>query len=196
MQFNAVTVEPVAEEPPTQDNKRKKGQEQQAGVDDSCMPNITGECRWDPSNGMNQWWVDAFSVDPSAMVEGLTGLWCRGTPQPIRNTKLENASVGTLPLILVYIAVHQQYGTYAWYPYHGARHGAVDEEGEKKMFQGFKYWFDDISEADKEDIVRNRYCNQPSAIEAYHNKSSKEEWEAFTTGKFNPRWFMVCCCIA
>lgn len=152
---------------------------------------------WQPTNGEDQWWIDAFTVDPSKMLEGMTGLWETGIPQPVTRTRLENASVGTLPNITVYIAVHPTHGTHAFYPYHGAKGGGADKAADAKMYGGFKFWFSEMTAGQLGDIVEHQYCNQPAGVTAFYDKSSAEEQEIFEAApadqsEFQPTYFMVC----
>ena len=149
---------------------------------------------WDHSFGSNQWWVDAFKVDPSQMLEEMQGLWEYGTPQPVTKTQLENANIGTLPSICVYIAIHEVHGTHAFFPFHGAKHGPKDQDtGEKKLYTGFKFWYTDLDDSVKARIVQHDYCNSPKAVELFRVKSSAKVQEDFeNTSKFDPRFFLVC----
>ena len=122
-------------------------------------------------------------------------MWEQGRPQPVCSTPLENASVGSLPAVMVYLAAHEKHGTHAFFPYHGAKHGSVCDmdTGEKFLFKGFEYWFDSLTTAQKNQIRDLGYFNMPSAIKKFEeeNKDNPAELEAFREGPFNPRWFMV-----
>lgn len=150
--------------------------------------------KWKPANGYEQWWVDALTVDPSHMLGG-TGLWEHGRPQPASCTPLENASVGSLPAIMVYLVAHPEFGTHAFFPYHGAKHGSVCDKatGAKALYQGFDYWYTGVPEAVLKLIVKLGYCNKPSGIAKFEdiNKNNPEEIRLFREGPFNPRFFMV-----
>lgn len=152
---------------------------------------------WDRVNGRDQWWIDAFTVDPTKMLEGMTGLWETGIPQPVIRTRLENASVGTLPNITVYIAVHPQHGTHAFYPYHGAKGGGGDKTGDGKMYEGFKFWFSEMTAGQLGDVVQHQYCNQPDGVSAFYDKASSAQQDMFEetpadATEFQPVHFMVC----
>lgn len=146
---------------------------------------------WEHKRGYNQWWIDALSVDPSKLLTDVTGLWELGTPHPISNTKLENANIGTLPNIQVYIAVHAVHGTHAFFSWHGAKHGGLDKDGKKTLYKEFNYWFDDLTEQEKRDIVAAGYCNSPKGLKNFRKKASKADIEAFESGPFDQKWFLV-----
>lgn len=150
--------------------------------------------KWRHEFGKNQWWIDALTIDPSHMLGG-RGLWEKGKPQPVCSTALENASVGSLPAVMVYLAAHPVHGTRAFYPYHGAKHGSVcdSETGEKSLFRDFEYWFDSLGEKEKEEIRDLGYFNTPASIKKFEeqNKDNPAELELFRKGPFHPRWFMV-----
>lgn len=154
------------------------------------------KCFWEHPRGLEQWWIDAFTVDPHKMLLGLTGLWEHGTPQPVTSTRLENASVGSLPIITVYIAVHPKFGTHAFFPRHGARGGGGKADSKGGMFEGFKYWFSDMDPDTLEAIARLRYCNQPQGIQKFMSKASDADKAAFESVRegapdFDPRHFLV-----
>lgn len=148
--------------------------------------------RWSPEWRQEQWWLDALTVDPSKLIMDIKGLWEHGIPQPVTSTKLENASIGTLPKVLVCIAVHQKFGTHIWFPYHGARHGPQDKEGEGKMYEGFKYWFDDLPEHEKLKIIQHGYYNHPKGLEEFRKIASNSQQNALESETFDPSFFMVC----
>lgn len=149
---------------------------------------------WSHTYGLNQWWIDAFTVDPSRMLEDMQGLWEHGTPQPVTRTKLENANVGTLPSISVYIAVHPTHGTHAFFPFHGAKHGSTDKDsGDKKLYKNFEFWYSKLDACVLAKIVKLNYCNTPAALEEFSSRASASEQKAFKDeGKFDPRFFLVC----
>jgi hypothetical protein len=158
--------------------------------------NLPDDYYWDPKNGKEQWWIDALTVDPSKMLEGMTGLWEHGVPQPVTRTRLENASVGTLPIISVYIAVHPEHGTHVFFPYHGAKGGGGDKDAEDRMYGGFKFWYSEFSHEQLIDIVEHQYCNQPAGVAAFEKRASATEQESFkqhpnTTADFKAAYFMV-----
>lgn len=147
---------------------------------------------WDHSNGFNQWWIDAFTVDPQKLLNGMSGLWEHGRPQPVVKTDIENASPGKLPTVMVYIAVHPKFGTHAFFPYHGAKGGAADKDGPGMMFEGFKYWYSDLKPEVHAKIISQEYCNQPGGVQRFMKAASSNEQKAFAAqGKLNPRFFMV-----
>lgn len=147
--------------------------------------------RWKHENGFKQWWCDAFTVDPSHMMGG-EGLWEHGQPQVVTSTALENASVGSLPSVMVYLVAHPTHGTHAFYPYHGAKHGAVKGNGQKTLFKDFEYWYSSLPAEVLAQIVELNYFNHPKSVEAFFNKAKQEEVHAFRTGPFNPKYFLVC----
>jgi hypothetical protein len=70
------------------------------------VTNKTFCMKWDPEWRHEQWWFNAFTVDPAKLGHYLQIVWEAGTPQPVLSCKLENKSVGTTPCVLVYIGVH------------------------------------------------------------------------------------------
>ena len=147
---------------------------------------------WNPDFGQEQWWFDALTVDPDKLLTDIQGIWEHGTPQPVTSTKLENASIGTLPKILVSIAVHKQFGTHIWFPYHGARHGSLDREQEGAMYEGFQYWFSDMDPQELKTIVSKGYYMTSKGLDKYKLAVTDREQMAFMdVNNFDPQYFMV-----
>lgn len=67
--------------------------------------------RWHHRYGFEQWWLDAFTVDPHKLLQDESGLWMPGLEQHVVQTDLKNAGLGTVPSVQVYIAVHSKHGT-------------------------------------------------------------------------------------
>jgi hypothetical protein len=142
--------------------------------------------RWDPEWRHEQWWFDAFTVDPAKLVHDLQIVWEAGTPQPVLSCKLENKSVGTTPRVLVYIGVHAKYGTHVWFPYNGARGGGEGED--PKMWQGYQYWFTRLDNKHLEEVHRNSYYNHKRVYDSDQRLKNQKLGDAF-----DPKLFMVCC---
>lgn len=123
--------------------------------------------KWHPSHGENQWWIDALSIDPASLCDDLKGIWEHGTPQPVLQTSIQNANVGQLPLVLVYIAVHQDYGTHIFFPFHGAKHGGVDKQSQNTMYGGFRFWYHNVGAEALQRLAHMKYFNSDSAMQKH-----------------------------
>ena len=134
---------------------------------------------WDPINGKQQWWIDAFTCDPRALGQQQKAILFKDSPAPVAMNDMLNASVGRLPVMLVYIAVHQHYGTRIFYPYHGAK------AGKKSAYEGYEYWMQDLTEREVEHLNDILYYNQPTAFASARNAGCK------SGAKFNPAYFRV-----
>ena len=66
---------------------------------------------WDPLNNLDQWHIDGLTVDPHNFLCDLKMIGQKGVAFDIVENALLNKSVGQLPKIMVYIAVHAQFGT-------------------------------------------------------------------------------------
>lgn len=119
---------------------------------------------WNPDNGKKQWWIDALSVDPSKSFDDLRGIWARGVPQPVVESKVHNSSIGSMPLILAYVAVHPDYGCHIFFPFHGAKHGGVDKLSHGTMYQGFRFWFHDCGPLELHKLTTMNYYNTEEAM--------------------------------
>ena len=147
---------------------------------------------WNPDFAHNQWWIDAFTVDPSKLILDMKGLWEHGTPQPVVSTRLENASLGTLPKIMVYMAVHPEFGSHVWFPYHGAKHGSGDREADTHMYADFHFWHHDVEGDLLERLKSMRYHNVARGLAAFDETASAAVKQLMKDGPFNPDFFMVC----
>ena len=148
---------------------------------------------WNPAWGGEQWWFDGMTIDPSMLLTDLRGIWEHGVEQPVTVTKLENASVGTLPKVMVYIAVHAKFGTHIWFPFHGAKHGGPNKAGDNKMYADFEFWFTQLPELEKAKIVHKMYYNPEKSVEKFQATATQEEKEAFgAEGEFDAVNFLVC----
>lgn len=147
---------------------------------------------WHPNFHKNQWFIDAFTVDPSDIVTTRKGLWIRGLPQPIMEGVMVNKSVGTAPKVLVYIGVHHDFGTHAWFAYHGAKHGGgADKKVSAGMYEGFKFWHQELDAAARDFIQDRAYYNVAHGVEAFKKGASDAEKLEFASGPFHPKYFMV-----
>lgn len=122
---------------------------------------------WSPDFYKNTWFIDALTIDPLEIISNEKVIYERGRPQPVRQRELQNASVGSLPKVLVYIAVHEQHGAHLWFPFHGAKHGGTPatKEEEGKMYQEFDFWYNEASmtPGDRQHIKDYHYYNYPAA---------------------------------
>jgi len=146
--------------------------------------------RWDPELALDQWWIDALTVDPLELLQDRRVIWTADRPQPVLQTKVENASVGTMPAVAAYLAVHAKFGTHVFFPYHGAKHGGDDKEADGKMYEGFIHWHARVSE-DVRDFIKHRdYYNQEKGMERFGanaGRSRKQRME----GAYDPHNFLV-----
>ena len=141
---------------------------------------------WQQSNGGNQWHIDGFTCDPRVLCKAFKGIRFRFMPQPVSQNAALNASVGSMPSMLVYIAVHKLYGTYIFYPYLGAKGGSQS----RKTWEDYEYWGVNITEDELKHINEVLYYNQRPARPAARRAMNAED---FDTSKFNPhKGFRVC----
>ena len=150
---------------------------------------------WSPDFYNNTWFIDAFTVDPSQMLTGETGIWERGRPQPVNERKMVNANVGTLPKITPYIGVHKEHGCKLWFPWHGAKHGgaAATKEEEGAMYHCCKFWFEGLSDFLKKHLHEYTYYNKDQAYKkapAEIRKRLEKPYDA--AASIDPRNFLVC----
>lgn len=143
---------------------------------------------WDPKNGKQQWWIDAFTCDPRALGQAMAGIQFKGDPIPVAQNDVLNAAVGRLPVMLVYIAVHEQFGTRIFYPYHGAKCG------KKAAYEDYEYWTRDLTAAEVAHLNDFLYYNQPGARNSARNAGCKVG-AAFDTAYFRVRSHMQSACL-
>lgn len=137
------------------------------------------EFLWNPKWSENQWWIDAFTCDPRLLGRAFKCIRFRGDPPPVQQNDILNASVGRLPVMMVYIAVHQEFGTRIYYPYHGAK------AGKKAAYQNYKYWCRQLTPREVAHLNDILYYNQPQA-----HKGAKQAG-CRPGAAFNPELFRV-----
>lgn len=108
---------------------------------------------WHPDNSDNQWWVDAFTIEPTGMMSQSTVISQRGMKQDAVENPVANAGVGTMPKIMVYIAVHAVHGVFVSWVNTGSTMGRVG------AYDGFKRWTDDLSDIDKVYVSQFHHFN-------------------------------------
>lgn len=145
---------------------------------------------WHPSNAENQWWLDGLRIDPSELIENQQVIFEHGMDQPVVQCKLANASVGSLPSVLVYIAVHKDFGTHVFYPYHGAKGGGGDKTETLHMYDGFRFWYSELKDDELKFIIERKYYNQAQGLKAFEKKGSDARRERLA-GPFDADNFMV-----
>lgn len=147
---------------------------------------------WHADFHKNQWFFDAFTVDPTDIVASRKGIWVRGVPQPIMEGIMVNVTVGAAPKVLVYIGVHHDFGTHAWFAYHGAKHGgSAEKKADAAMYEGFKFWHQELSGEAQDFIKQRHYYNTPHSVEGFQKRASASEKQEFESGPFHPKFFMV-----
>lgn len=145
---------------------------------------------WDPTLAQNQWWIDALTIDPAALLADRQVIWDKEMPQPVLESPVENASIGQLPAVAAYVAVHPDFGAHVFFPYHGAKYGGACKAEDGRMYEGFVWWWDSLS-ADTLELIKHRgYYNQEDAIEKLMSSGDeprKRRWQ----GTFDPKNFLV-----
>lgn len=124
--------------------------------DDDAPPHF-----WAESNYQHTWFIDALTIDPTELLSGEKGIWMRGVEQPVTQRKIENANIGSLPKILVYVAIHPKHGAHVFFPFHGAKHGgsAESKEQDKGMYEGYDFWHSELTEDEAQHLKSQRYYN-------------------------------------
>lgn len=138
---------------------------------------------WDPENIDDQWQIDAFTTDPQVFLSDLKAIGEEGVPMPVQQLEIMNKSVGALPKMLVYIAVHPQHGTRVFYPYSGARGGQKKEN----TYDGYQYWCSNLADWQKEQLVQFAHYNQTGAWSHQHVAARRLR----VSERFSPDNFLV-----
>lgn len=82
-------------------------------------------CRWRPENVHKTWFIDALTIHPKKLNDLVRGIWERGKRQPVQTSAI-TVSDTDLPSVMVYIAVHCDFGVRAFIPATGS-HGGIRE---------------------------------------------------------------------
>lgn len=147
--------------------------------------NIT--MKWNPARGLNQWWIDALTMETPKKLGSETGLGVQGEAPPVLETQLANSRPGSTPAVLAYIAVHAQHGCRIWFPHHGAKGAGGAKNNEPgKPWEGFVSWVDTLSKESKDLLVDLNYFNQPDAMKKIDDRRRAQmmDKDAFTPDNF------------
>ena len=150
-------------------------------IDDDGMA-LPSYARWSHGRGYNQWFIDAFKIDPSKMMEDETGIWERGVEQPVQEVSVAHASPGSVPSLTVFIAVHAQHGTRIFYPYNSTGGGRTDS------WDGYKWWTASLTEEECERVKAKCYYTMDDALGSSPIPNVRQQMQA---GEFNPLFFLV-----
>lgn len=115
---------------------------------------------WDPLHNLEQWHIDAFTIDPVEFLANQKTIGQRGVAVSIVEDELLNKPVGALPRMMVYIAVHCVHGTKAFFPGTGARGGQKTRD----TYDGYQHFVCDLSETEAQHLRSFKYYNQPPAL--------------------------------
>lgn len=198
---------------------------------------------WNPEWFNENWYFDAFTIEPEKMIAHRSGLWERGKHKPIVESLIANASPGSLPhvqvraddaaaaklccvriahadlvqhlwsrssngtaqqphavkhptRVQVYLMMHPEHGTRALYLWYGAKGGGKNKAAAGQMYDGFKFWHDDLEQHDIQWLHDNKYCNQQEGLKNC-KKCAPERYKSMeqpvtADSKVDPQCWMVC----
>lgn len=132
-----------------------------------------------------KWWIDALTIDPKVLLEDQDVIAQRGLERMVIECDLANASLGSVPSVMVYIAVHPVYGTKVFFPKHGMK------RGKKHARDGADVWIDDITEEQANFIKSKAYYNKPETLRELAAKRSPQRQQKFWKGLFAAKNFLV-----
>ena len=156
---------------------------------------------WHPMFVQQQWCIDAFTVDPHDFLQGLTAIRIKGKSVPVAQNGLLNKSVGQLPRMHVYIAVHAKHGTRVYFPRTGAQGGGRGAARDA-VYAGYGLWYETLDAQSREQLRTFLYYNQAKAAEAVRQQAEKGhglEPELFKVLQFHElknSHFLICCTAA
>ena len=118
---------------------------------------------WSPENGYKTISIDALTVDPAKLVEGLEGIWDTAekvVEQPILETKLHNTSPGEAPQVQAWLATSAEWGAMVFFPRlatKGGPAGAADE---------CEWWYSKLTPTQLAFLQQMKYYNRDEALQA------------------------------
>lgn len=145
-----------------------------------CLP--PAPARWAHERGYNQWFIDAFKIDPAKLMEEEYGIWERGVEQPVQEVSVHNASPGSVPTLTAFIAVHAKLGTRIYFPKLACGGGHADS------WDDFTWWTTWLTDEEKERIKRRCYYNMDSALRGCQLPRVREQMQE---AAFCEQWFLV-----
>lgn len=96
--------------------------------------------------------------------------------------KLRNASYGQYPKVQFYCAMHKDFGVKLYI----VRGGSTGGKQQPTTWAGVRFWYDYLSEALRQEIIRQKYFNRPAAVAA----AEADNMDYFK-GPFDPTKFLV-----
>lgn len=145
---------------------------------------------WNPQRGRFQWWIDAVTIEAPKQDGGQAGMGVKGVGQPILQTKLANCRPGSMPAVMVYVAVHPQYGCKVWFPYNGAKgKGGAKKNKPGQPWEGFETWLSTLPQEKKDLLVDLEYFNHPDTMDKKVSKAKRKEMQ--DKSAFTPENFLV-----
>jgi hypothetical protein len=115
---------------------------------------------WCHHRGFKQWFVDAFTIDPAAILKNDEVIWEEGVEQPVEESNLANAGPGDAPKVSAFLATHPVHGTFVFFPKTSNRGGPAGS------FNGFEYCWDKATEDDIKLLRSQGYYNRTSVTDS------------------------------
>ena len=153
------------------------------GVVDHNGTPLAAHTRWNHDRGYNQWFIDAFKIDPVKMMEEEYGIWERGVPQPVQEVSVAGASPGSVPTLTAFIATHARHGTRIFFPKNATGGGRVDSWDE------YEWWTTHLTEEEKERLKQRNYYNMEEALQRSCLPGLQQLMQE---AQFSEDFFLVC----
>ena len=144
---------------------------------------------WQPDCFLDCWYIDALTVDAHKLAAEIKGVWDKTAgPPPDVASNAANTNIGTLPKVMVYIACHREYGTRAFFLYHGAKHGgkASDKANAGRMYDGFTFWYQNLTNAQLDHIKRMSYFSSVDTLDKFEKRAGEAARKAMGSSAFDP----------
>lgn len=145
---------------------------------------------WHPDNANETISIDALTVDPSKLVEGLEGIWDtaeKTLEQPILETRLHNTRPGEAPDVQAWLVVSAEFGAMVFFPRLGTKGGP---EG---AHDGCEWWYSQLTAAQLQLLKDMKYYNRDKALKANKEVAAKiqKQVEAGQAAGVDPTLFLV-----
>jgi len=144
----------------------------------------------------NNFYIDAFTVEPEKQFCAQQAVWPKGVPLPVVESHFAGAKPGSVPHIMVYMGNHRQFGSVPLFLIHGMKGGGKQALKflANGMYAGCITWLDQLTPEEQDSLRKVHYCNQPKALKKWCNKATTtdDDKEDMACGPIDSKFFLVC----
>jgi hypothetical protein len=130
----------------------------------------------------NQWWINAFTIDPTIILQDIKAVWMCCVHEPVAPTGLLIATASQLSCALVYMAERDKCCTRVWFPCAGGKHGGADDGhfqddsadtiAHGQMYYSFHFWHAKLDDDSLCPLKSLQYLSNRHGLREFKEKAS------------------------